>query len=113
MEEIGGRNVKKTNKLRWSYSMILEKSRAMSGLPKEDNPYGDHTFNTFTESHCFSAAEMSSNDERNVILFNAYDWLGDTAMTSHICNQRDTFVKFKAESPKVKGVANSSTVAKG
>ena len=31
MEEMGGRNIQNKNKLRWSYSMILEKSRAMSG----------------------------------------------------------------------------------
>ena len=82
-------------------------------LPKEDNPYSDHTFDTFTESHCFSAAEMSSNDERNNITFNAYDWLGDTAMTFHVCNWQDMFVKFKAKNPKVKGVTNLLTVAKG
>ena len=82
-------------------------------IRESDTPYRHPKINcNFSEHHCFSTTEMSSNWENNNI-FNSYNWLGDTTTTSHVCNQCDNFIDFQIENPEVKGVANLTTMAKG
>src|SRR5215204_5815311 len=42
-----------------------------------------------------------------------YDWLADSATTSHVTNMRDAFISFKPINTLVNGVGNAKTYAKG
>ena len=78
-----------------------------------DTPYGNPKVGcNFHECHCFSTTKISSNWDNNDG-FNTYNWLGDTATTSHVFNQCDAFIDFQSENPKVKGVTNLEAMAKG
>jgi hypothetical protein len=42
-----------------------------------------------------------------------YDWLADCAMTSHICNDRNSFVTYHPQNNTVAGVGNVKAKVKG
>ena len=53
---------------------------------------------------------MSTNDDRLIY----YDWLADSATTSHVTNQRDAFINYEPLTNKlVLGVGNNETHAIG
>ena len=55
-------------------------------------------------------SDVTMNDE--CVLY--YDWLADSATTSHICNARDAFIAYEAINPiPIKGVGNIQAHAKG
>ena len=54
--------------------------------------------------------DMSANDDRLIY----YDWLADSATTSHVTNQRNTFINYEPLTNKlVLGVGNNETHAIG
>ena len=66
---------------------------------------------TYSNNEVYSSIEESSwNDEK---MSCAYDWLGDTATTSHISNQRDIFIDFTLDKTNVYGLGHSTIKAKG
>ena len=82
-------------------------------IAEMDTPYGNPKVSCNShECHCFSTTKISSNWDNNDG-FNTYNWLGDTATTSHVFNQYDAFIDFQSENPKVKGVTNLKAMAKG
>ena len=51
-------------------------------------------------------SDMSTNDDRLIY----YDWLADSAMTSHVTNQRNAFINYEQLTNKlVLGVGNNET----
>lgn len=62
------------------------------------------------DSENVSNADVTMNDERVIY----YDWLADSATTSHICNARDAFITYHPIDPTpVVGVGNIKAHAKG
>jgi hypothetical protein len=61
----------------------------------------------------FEESDVSNSSEFNPRLI-YYDWLGDSAMTSHVSNRRDAFKTFHPlTDTTVSGVGNVKTEAKG
>ena len=72
--------------------------------PSEEGQY----FNF--DSNCTNSADVTMNDERIIY----YDWLADSAMTSHICNAREVFTTYNPiQSTPVVGVGNVKAHAEG
>ena len=70
----------------------------VSFMTEEDNNLNNHVNN------------MMQNDEPVIL----YDWLADSATTSHICNKRDAFVTYKPLTGKtVSGVGNNKANIEG
>jgi hypothetical protein len=57
----------------------------------------------------YNSLDIEGNDER--LLY--YDWLADSATTSHVTNMRDAFTTFQPLDKHVSGVGNAITQAKG
>jgi hypothetical protein len=61
----------------------------------------------------FEELDVNNSDEYNPRLI-YYDWLGDSASTSHVANQRDAFKTFQLLADTiVSGVGDKKTKAKG
>ena len=73
------------------------------------------TFDESEEGQVFNFEESDVNNfsEYNPCLIN-YDWLGDSATTSHVCNRCEAFKTFHPlTDTTVSGVGNVKTKAKG
>ncbi len=57
----------------------------------------------------YSPLDVGGNDER--LLF--YDWLTDSATTSHVTNMRNAFTSFQPLTKAINGVGNAQTYANG
>ena len=72
---------------------------------------------TFNAEESAGVSNFDTYDPRNVegiddrLFF--YDWLADTATTSHITNMRDAFTTFEPLNRNVSGVGNTKTSAEG
>ena len=71
------------------------------------------SFDPSEEGINFDKRDVSNSDEFDERLI-FYNWLADSATTSHICNQREAFTSFHPlTATKVTGVGNLVTKAKG
>jgi hypothetical protein len=50
---------------------------------------------------------------KKINVVTAYDWLADSAASSHVSNKRELFSKFEELNTPVNGVGNAKTHAKG
>ncbi len=80
-----------------------------------DDATGDDV--TFTAEEMAGVYNFDTYDPRNVAgnderLF-FYDWVADTATTSHVTNMRDAFFTFESLTKPVSGVGNAMTCAEG
>jgi hypothetical protein len=66
----------------------------------------------FMADACIHTSEPL-NEGDNINALNHYDWLADTATTSHITNKRENFTTFYPIEKPVNGVGNAQTNAKG
>ena len=105
-----GGNAKKqkneaTNEAEEEDSMQVEEVTFMTEEDHDMNPPTKGQFNVTTHVN-----NMSENDEPLIF----YDWLADSATTSHICNQRGAFVNYKPVMGKtVAGVGNHQANVEG
>src|SRR6267378_4083707 len=76
-----------------------------------DLPINQTTFDTSDQGDEYinfdvPVSDMSTNDDRLIY----YDWLADSATTSHVTNQRDAFINYEPLTNKlVLGVGNNET----
>ena len=70
-------------------------------------------FDPSEEGINFDDPDVSNSDEFDEHLI-FYNWLADSATTSHVCNRRDAFTSFHSlTATKVTGVGNMVTKAEG
>ena len=74
-----------------------------SDIPLDESEIGQ----SFNLDKC----DVLTNEYNPPLIY--YDWLGDSATTSHVCNQREAFKTFHPLTTTVSGVGNAKIRAKG
>ena len=80
---------------------------------QRDATYSNQEY-TFIVDEDFNLDTYNSNDVLKINDLSYYDWLEDTATTSHITNTKQSFTTFQPiEKVAVSGVGNKTTLAEG